>query len=436
MSLRARVAMWCVDDALNLAVMRVSVGAVILGVGDVHALAVEATRVPLALRTAPWGWSWAMRALPVSPSSAEALRAVVLGCAASGMLGLFSRASFAAVTLAGVILWAQAMTLGSAVHMHHLLWFSALLAASPCGDALSLDRRLFARRAAPPCAAYGVPLRAAWLLVGAVYFFPGLWKLLSSGAAWVTTDNLALHMRAKWFQMQGFVPLARVDRHPWLCRLGALSVVAFELSFWALALSRRTRPAAVVAALLFHQATAWLMGLRYPALWCCYALFFDWTRLRRASDHVAAQRDPRAVTLTAALLLAGALSLGAMGESDAWPFACYPKFDRLAPSTLPVLEVYLVTDAGERRVDDRALFPAGRTQRYWALTWSLMGAHRSERASARRFSALWVSAARRVPHRDARGVRFYRATVRTDPDDPRVLRRALLAELRLRETRR
>jgi hypothetical protein len=83
--------------------------------------------------------------------------------------------------------------------------------------------------------------------------------------------------------------------------------------------------------------------------------------------------------VVAAGLLAGAVTLGALGESDAWPFACYPKFDRLGPTALPVLEVVAVTNAGEVPVPDRAMFPAGRTQRYWALTWSLMGAHRSER---------------------------------------------------------
>lgn len=439
MSVRSRIARWCVDDAVNLAVFRVSVGAVILSVWEVHDLAVSASRLPMAVRTAPWGWAWVLRAAPLSPSLAEGLRAIILVGALTGALGLFSRLSFAAVSLAGVFLWAHAMTLGSAVHFHHLLWFSLLLAASPCGDALSLDRLLFKRAAAPPSPAYGVPLRAAWLLVGAVYFFPGFWKLATSGPAWIFSDNLTLHMRAKWFQMEGFTPLFRVDRYPTLVRLGALGVVAFELSFFALVLRRRARVPAVLVALLFHQATDWFMGLRYPSLWCCYAVFFDWrrplARFAPRDEAPALQRDARGVGAMSALLLAGAVTLGAMGESDAWPFACYPKFDRLAPATLPVMEVYAVTPEGERRVPDRAIFPAGRTQRYWALTWSLMGAHRSERASARRFAALWQGAAARPAARaaveGATALRFYRATASTDPDHPAVLRRVRLAELPL-----
>lgn len=434
---RDAITRWCTDSAVNLAVMRVSVGAVVLAMQEIHTLSVEATRLPLAVRTPPAGWHQVMRAVPVTPALAEGLRAVVLVSALTGTLGLFSRTSFAALTLAGAVLWAQAMTLGSAIHLHHLLWLSALLAVSPCGDAISLDRKVFHRASGAPSVAYGLPLRTAWMLLGAVYFFPGLWKLRTSGLQWVLSDNLLLHMRAKWFQMQGFAPLFRVDRFPWLCRVGAGLTVAFELSFWLLVIPRRTRALAVVVALLFHQATDAFMGLRYPALWCTYALFFDLRRpLGRFFDVTETpglQRDVRVTGVVAAGLLAGAVTLGVMGESDAWPFACYPKFDRLGPTALPVLEVVAVTDAGEVPVPDRAMFPAGRTQRYWALTWSLMGAHRSERASNARFAALWSSVGRRAAVRavvgDARAVRFYRALASTDPDHPAVRGRVLLGEI-------
>jgi hypothetical protein len=387
-----------------------------------------------------------MRALPVLPSAAEALRAVVNAAAVTGALGLFSRASFALLAAAGLVLWAQAMTLGSAVHFHHLLWFSALLAASPCGDALSVDRWRARRPEGAPSLAYGVPVRSAWLLVGTVYFFPGLWKLATSGAAWVFSDNLLLQMRAKWTQMEGFAPLFRVDRHPWLCRVGAALTVAFELGVVALVLPRRTRPWAVAAALLFHQATDWFMGLRYPALWCCYTVFVDWdalrTRRRGAAETAPWRRDPRGVIAVSVALLTGAVGFGVAGESDAWPFACYPKFDRVAPNALPELEVALVYADRESVVPVRAMFPLGRTQRYWALTWSLLGAHRSERASARRFDALWRSVQGRDAVRallpGARAVRFYRASRSTDPDrraEPPT-RVARLAELGLTETRR
>lgn len=446
-ALRDRVGSWARDTALNLAVFRITVAAVIVAVHDVHRLALAAARLPPAVRTAPVGWALASRAVPVTPAVADVLHLVLLGAAITGGLGLFSRASFAVVALVGLFFWGPAQTIGSAVHFHHLLWFAALLAVSPCGDALSVDRILARRRGRPLAAteaslAHGVPIRAAWLLLGAVFFFPGLWKLLTGGLAWITSDNLRNQMFAKWTEMADFTPLARVDRVPHLLQLGALATVALELSFPLLVLFRRTRPVAAVGAFLFHQATAAFMGLRFPSLWWCYPVLFDWSALavrfgaEPPSPGVA--RSPVAPLVMSAALLLGAVSFGAAGESDGWPFACYPKFDRLAGETLPALEVTLVRADGEAPVPTRAMFPYGRTQRYWALTWSLLGAHRSERATAARFAAFWRDVANRPAVRPllpgARAVRFYRATISTIPerrDAPPIARR-LLVELPLR----
>lgn len=45
--MRARVDRWLTDSPLNLAVFRVTVGALIASLQGVHQLAVDATRVPI-----------------------------------------------------------------------------------------------------------------------------------------------------------------------------------------------------------------------------------------------------------------------------------------------------------------------------------------------------------------------------------------------------
>lgn len=442
-----RLRAWCRDSAFNLGLFRINVALVLLAVQDVHRLSFAAARIPAALRTPPLGWAWAFRRFPLDLAATRALFVALTVATITGGLGVCSRASFAVVALVGLFFWAPAQSIGSAVHFHHLLWFAALLAASPCGDALSLDR-LFARRrgALPPApsVAYGVPIRAAWLLLGAVFFFPGLWKLLSVGPAWVFSDNLRNQMYAKWTQMADFAPLARVDRVPGLLRLGALLTVALELSFPLLVLFRRTRVPAAIAAFLFHQATAAFMGLRFPSLWWCYPVFVDGERLATRLELLPpspvtapSTRSPWPPLVMAAVLLTGAVGFGAAGESDGWPFACYPKFDRVVGDTLPALEVELVYPDHALVVPTRAMFPYGRTQRYWALTWSLLGAHRSERATEARFAAFWRDAEHRPGVRallpGARAVRFYRATISTIPErrhDPPTSR-TLLGELAL-----
>lgn len=446
---RERLLRWFHDTPLNLAVFRVTVAAVILAVQDVHRMAVAAAQLPLAIRTPPLGWRHAAHALPLDAGDAGTAYAVLMVATVTGAVGLFSRLSFAVVAAVGIFFWGLAQGIGSAVHFHHLWWFAVLLAASPCGDTLSLDRLIDRRRgvvrSTEASLAHGVPLRAAWLLLGAVFFFPGLWKLITSGPRWVFSDNLRNQMYAKWTEMADFTPLARVDRVPGLLQLGALAVVLLELSFPLLVLFRRTRPWAVAAAFAFHQATAALMGLRFASLWWCYPVFFDWsplaTRLGVAPPSPGLRRSALAPTVAACVLLAGAVGFGAAGESDGWPFACYPKFDRVAGETLPALDVELVYDGRAARVPTAAMFPYGRTQRYWALTWSLLGAHRSERATAARFGAFWREMERRPGVRamlpGARAVRFYRATISTLPErrDGPPLGRRLLAELPLTERR-
>lgn len=439
--LRERWSAWLVDSPRTLALFRVAVGGVVLYMHSLYSAARGVAEMDPAVWTVPIGLEWA-RVVPVSPALVDAAYVVLVLSAISGLVGFRARTAFAISTAAQLYAWGIAELAGNVFHYHHLVWFSALLAASPCGDAWSVDAWLRKRRglAVPPAAAvYGIPIRAAWILIACLYFFPGVHKLATSGLAWIFSDNLKLHLWAKWAQMDGFEPLVRIDRADWLVQAGAFATVLFELSFPFLVVFRRTRLVAVMAAFGFHQATSYFMNLHFPALWLCFPVFFggivSWWEKRYAKDDGAPlARSLRPPATVSAILLAGAISFGVAGESDAWPFACYPKYHRLAPDRLPALEVTVLSGGLEQRVPDEAMFPSGRTQRYWAFVWSLMGSHETARASPERFDAFWD----RVKHepridelaREARVVRFYRVYVSTDPDlrDAPPLERELLYE--------
>jgi hypothetical protein len=187
------------------------------------------------------------------------------------------------------------------------------------------------------------------------------------------------------------------------------------------------------------------MGIRFPALWLCYVVFVDWAslvrRLRQLPVEPSAQagRWPRLAMLVAGVLLAGNVAFGAAGISDGWPFACYPKFHRVVSARLPALRVEVVgADGVAREVPVEAMSPGGPTQRWWAITWSVMGAHERARAEPARWSAFWRSISRhaavRELAREAIAVRFSRdmvSTVPEDADDPPLSTR-LLYELPLR----
>lgn len=439
--LRERLEAWLVDSPRTLALFRIAVGGVVLYMHGLHSAARGVAAMDPAVWTVPIGLEW-VRVVPVSPALVDVAYAVLVVSAVAGLVGFRPRVAFAICTAAQLYAWGIAELAGNVFHYHHLVWFSALLAASPCGDAWSLDAWLRKRRGlgVPPAHfVYGIPIRAAWFLIACLYFFPGVHKPATSGLAWIFSDNLKLHLWAKWAQMDGFEPLARIDRFDGLVQAGALATVLFELSFPFLIVSRRTRMIAVIAAFAFHQTTAYFMNLHFPALWLCFPVFFGgavswWEKRYARGEGTPLPRSPRPPAIMSAILLAGAISFGVAGESDAWPFACYPKYHRLAPDRLPALEVTVVRGGLEERVPDDVMFPSGRTQRYWAFVWSLMGSHETAHASPERFDAFWDRVKRdpridELAH-DARVVRFYRIYVTTDPDrrDAPPLERELLYE--------
>jgi hypothetical protein len=299
----------------------------------------------------------------------------------------------------------------------HLLWMSALLAASPCEEAWAFDRR-----GEPPPAdseRYGLALTMARLQLAAIYFFPGLHKLLTSGLAWAVSDNLRNQLWWKWAE-HGAVPSFRVDHHPTLLLAAALFVLGFELSFPVLALVPRTRTAAAALGLAFHLCAAYFLRIPFVSLWATYVVLVDPRRLvpRRwrapatsGPAPVAAGAPTRSTLLVGAALLAAIGVQGLRGQTRAFPFACYPTFEWLAPTVMPDLEIEAQTPDGLTVLVPHARDAHGyRTQRQWGEVWSLAGMTSPVDPARLRAYLDWTS--RNEPARSivagARSVRFYR----------------------------
>jgi hypothetical protein len=276
---RARVCAAASGSALDLAVFRVTV-AVVIAASSSAMVAPEWAALPGAARVAPLGVGFLLPHLPITPEFVTGVRAVMYAACVTGALGLFSRASFALVTVTAAYVLLIPQLGGAVFHDHHLLWFAALLAASPCGDALSVDAWRARRQGTPPPSrgpAYGLALRFAWLFVGLIYFFPAVHKLRAMGLDWVLSDNLRHQLWWKWAMDPALLPRVRIDRVPWLLHVLAALTLLFELSFVALVFVRRTRLLAVAAALAFHAGTHLLMGIDFSVLYACYTLFLPWS---------------------------------------------------------------------------------------------------------------------------------------------------------------
>lgn len=271
----------------SLAVFRIVLFAVILRMALLMwPVSVSYAGLPRSSIVPPWKLGRVLDVTPISPGLARAAGAVLVAACVCGILGLYARSAAAVATVSGIYFLGLPGFFGKVDHGAHVLWFAALLAVSPCADVLSVDgaRRAWRRAdtgdVAPPrpSRAYGVPLRLVWLLIGALYFFPGLWKLRSDGLHWAWSDNLRNIAYAKWVENGHRPALASVVDNDSVVRVAAVAAVLFELCFVLLVLWRRTRVAAVVAGLAFHLANRVFLQIDFWPLYSLYVVFVPWDR--------------------------------------------------------------------------------------------------------------------------------------------------------------
>lgn len=348
---------------VNLAVLRVAVFALLL---------IEATRpgdaywfsqLPPVLRVAPPGLESIVDHVSLDPALVRVAETGFVVACLLAMVGCFTRTAATGAVVLGVYVLGIPQLFGKLNHYHHLLWFAAVLAASPCGDALSLDRlRGTARRGlldwrdaalggGVRAVRYGLPLRTCWLLIGLLYAFPGFWKLWASGDAWIFGDSVRLMLHEKWLELGDFTPPLRIDRYPDLYRLLGLSTIAFELAFVVLLFGRRTRRLAIAGGLVFHLSTWLFMQIHFWHLVVCYVAFLDLgplvDRLRRPTAVPVERAAPRAIVVVGGVLIGAALGCGVTGV-DSWPFAVYPRFHYRPSPLASSVEISIVPAAGGR----------------------------------------------------------------------------------------
>jgi hypothetical protein len=364
--------------ARTLALSRVVAGLVIVTSADVHGAA-RFAGVPDLLVSPPPDLGW-LRAFDLSFTQATALTWTVVVAALLGALGAYARMAFGVAASGLFVLLALSHRMGAVIHSHHLLWAAALLAASPCADVWSIDAH-FEPRALRPRAAYAAPLVAFRALVACIYFFPGLYKLISFASGTEPGAWLRSHLAWKWLQ-HGAAPALLSDLAPtWFGPL-ALAALAFELSMPVLVAFRRTRPLALLGAIAFHLGTALLLFIRFDSLAAVLTSLLD---LAPAERERASLRDTvrgalRPTLWVGGVLVTGAFASGVAGATQLYPFACYPTFADAAPATMPSARVIL-TQAGTSCALPR---PSDSTE--WIAAFRIAGAYAdalsSERAQA------------------------------------------------------
>jgi hypothetical protein len=166
--------------ALDLSIFRIVIFAQLLN-PDLLRDAISYAALPPDLRVPPWGFGWALHVLPFNVEVATWCAVAMMVCAALAMLGLWTRISAGFCALLAVYVFGVQQIYGKVNHDHHMVWFAAILALSPCADFFAVDAIFKAWKSADrgvtappaPSVRYSLPLRFVWLLLGILYFFPG-----------------------------------------------------------------------------------------------------------------------------------------------------------------------------------------------------------------------------------------------------------------------
>lgn len=244
------------------------------------------SQFPDELKVAPLGMKGLLPLLPINLPVAAAAFALFKTFCFLSLIGWQTRISTIAAAVTGFYILGIPEFYGSVSHYHHLFWFLVIMAAGPCGDAMSVDAvlRNFKRARQnedmdlpEPSVAYSLPLRFVWILIGLAYFFPGFWKLWNSGNAWIFGDNMLHHMQLCWISFD-WVPVLRIDRWPWMCRIAGASAIIFEISFIFMIFTRRLRYIAAFLGLFFHNMTNLLMKIDFYEMQICYSAFVNWVK--------------------------------------------------------------------------------------------------------------------------------------------------------------
>ena len=279
-----------VTHPLNLAVTRILVFVICLNALNIDEI-LWFSGLPVALQFPPKTLAWLAPHIPINPQFASVAIAVFVVGSICGILGLFTRWAALAVVVSGLYALGIPQLYGKVDHYHHVLWFASILAFSPCSDAFSLDaiRRAWSAArlnavpiARAPALAYALPLRFIWILMGIIYFFPGMWKARLSGLDWAIGPGFTNILYQKWFELGWWLPVIRVDQFPpVLLTMMALGTIVFELSFVFLIFSAKTRAIAAAAGTVFHYMTNVFLNIWFWDLNLMYLTFFDVERLCR-----------------------------------------------------------------------------------------------------------------------------------------------------------
>ncbi len=432
---------------VHLAVFRIVLFSAIFFYADLPLL-LRFAAFPSELMIAPPGMKWFPAVFPFDQESVRIVSIIFFTACVTGIAGLYSRTSAVIVTVLGVYVLGIPQFFGKIDHYHHLLWFSAVLAASRCGDAWSIDAIIAKNNQGTttpqPSVEYQLPLRIIMVLMGVIYFFAGFWKFVIGGVEWGTGEPMKELLYAQWFRLD-WMPAIRIDHYPVLCSMAGIGVMAFEIAFLVMIFFPRLRAAAAIGGIVFHLSVYFFAHINFWTLMLCYVVFVDVDGLKNKIPFFRPAIVPHRTTdnnsfffrrnkplVIVGLTLFSFNTLCGFLLIDSWPFAVYPTFASVGEKYLPSLTIRL-TQADGSTIDlnpskHKELQRAFRPSRLMGLTRQITWETDSARVRNKGIAllSLWGTVDARINH--ASSISLYRDMNTVVPEEQHTnpLRRQLL----------
>ncbi|MBI1858499.1 MAG: hypothetical protein HYR97_05230 [Candidatus Melainabacteria bacterium] len=328
------------DSSLNLAMFRIVVFSTLI-ISSFNIDYIWFYNIPEELRIAEPAVRWIKECIPYTHQLIVIFIIIFKISTIFALLGLFTNISIGVSIVSGFYLIALTHIFGKIQHAHHhLFMFQLLLLMSKCGDSLSLDCIIDDYRKTKTInlikdttsVLYALPIRFVWILIGLIYFYAGIWKLLGSKHYWLTDTPFFQHiLYSYWFTwfVGNNIPILRIDHYPILLRCLPFLIVMFQLLFIFLIFSDNLRKYAIICGIFFHNLTLVFLHISFWTLQCCYLSFINFGSLIKnvvkPSPVNTVKKSIVPIVLTGVTLILIQSYVG-FREIKSWPFSAYPNF--------------------------------------------------------------------------------------------------------------
>jgi hypothetical protein len=206
---------------------------------------------------------------------------------AAACVGLLTRPATLLATAGALYFGGLPFNFGKIDHnVGAVIFVMGIFAISRCGDALSLDALLRQRLGRGPAGMpapsgeYRWPIRLAWCVMSLIFFAAGATKLLTSGAAWVFSENFQILLAQRHYTNTPMLDWGlRIAAVKWLAWIMAAGSILTELLFPLALFDRRARVIFPVTMFAMQIGIGVFMEVWFGPFMYTYVMWVPWSAI-------------------------------------------------------------------------------------------------------------------------------------------------------------